>query len=111
MTEQKKPFMSKWRKDRIRQEHAKNAAARRRTSSGYTSPLTDPANPGAVYYQENHFYPDGSYTSESSSSGYASRSDTDYGSRDSGSSSSYDSGSSGSSYDGGSSSGGGSYGE
>lgn len=102
MTEQKKPFMSKWRKDRIREEHAANKA-RRRTSSGYTSPLTDPANPGAVYYQTNNFYPDGSYTSETSSgSGYASRSDTDYGSRDSGSSSSYD---------GGSSSGGGSYGE
>lgn len=102
-----KPFMSKWRKDAINREHADRAARRRGSSGGaYTSPLTDPANPGAVYYQENHFYPDGSYTSETSS-GYASRSDTDYGSRGSSSYSSNDSGSS--SYDSGSS--GGSYGE
>lgn len=81
----------------------------RAASSSSVAPLTDPTNPGSVYYQHqtNHFHPDGSHTSETSS-GYGSRSDADYGSRDSGSSSSYDSGSS--SYDSGSS-GGGSYGE
>lgn len=108
-----KPFMSKRRKDAIKEEHARNAAARRRNSSGTYNPLIDPANQASVYHQTNHFYPDGSYTSEDtrSDSGFASRSDESYGSRDYGSSSSsYDSGSSSSSYDSGSS-GGGSYGE
>lgn len=102
------PFMSEWRKRKIREEH--EATARRRAASSPASPITDPANPASIYYQSNHFYPDGSYTSTStgSDSGYASRSEPDYGSRDSGSSSSsYDSGSS--SYDSGSS--GGSYSE
>lgn len=102
----KKPFMSEWRKRKIKEEH-EAAARRRRGNAAPLSPIIDPANPAAVQYQTNHFHSDGTYTSDNSS-GYGSRSDADYGSRDSGSSSSYDSGSS--SYDSGSS-GGGSYGE
>lgn len=100
MSDPKKPFMSKWRRDAIKREHAQNATRRQRgASSAPASPLTDPAYPGSVYYthQTNHFYPDGSYTSESSQSsdsGYSSRSESSY-DHGSSSSSSYDSGSCG----------------
>lgn len=112
-------------KDRLKRynEDRKRRNRRASASGSATAPdlyLTDPTNPASVLYastQTNHFYPDGSYTSETSDSGYASRSEPerpsyDYGSSSS-SSSSYDSGSSSSSssYDSGSSSGGGSYGE
>lgn len=100
-------------KDRLkRYNEERKKRNRRATGSGYTNGVS------GIYVtdttQTNHFYPDGSYTSETSDSGYAHRSmpeppTYDYGSSSS-SSSSYDSGSSSSSYDSGSS-GGGSYGE
>lgn len=90
-------------KDRLKRYNEDRKRRNRRASgSGAAAPdlyLTDPANPASVFY-----------TSESSDSGYASRSEPERPSYDYGSSSSYDSGSS-SSYDSGSSSGGGSYGE
>lgn len=91
-------------KDRLKRYNEDRKRRNRRASgSGAAAPdlyLTDPANPASVFY-----------TSESSDSGYASRSEPERPSYDYGSSSSYDSGSSSSSYDSGSSSGGGSYGE
>jgi hypothetical protein len=95
-------------KDRLKRYNEDRKRRNRRASgSGATAPdlyLTDPANPASVLYD--------SYTSESSDSSYASRSEPERPSYDYGSSSSsYDSGSSSSSYDSGSSSGGGSYGE
>lgn len=95
-------------RDRLKRAAEERKRKNRRASAAPGSYLTDPTNPGSVYYQHqiNTYHADGSYTSESGS-GYASRSDTDYGSRESSSyhsgssdsgSSSYDSGSSGGSY-------------